>query len=305
VGKETHRPNPSDKSVSLQGIRTRPGRPFTDDDGEQESEASQSNMIFSIQRFLEDYFARMGLRDADQYAVGLANLYDRERRTKSATAFLKSVRRIRTIFYQNNHELSRQQFEKSILSLLDENFKKKASSPAWSFPGGISRKRRLLQAKQRVTISSLLDGFRHAVESRAIDTFWVSRKANELRPKPERIGQALLSVFAKGVLSNRGLVWREVLSGIGFVDVVLVLGRIPHLIELKIMKSRYDGAAQLGSYMKTECRRAGWLVLFDARRHPRSDDLPAKVGLADGIINNIIIDINPVAPSHLKSTFTI
>lgn len=83
-------------------------------------------MIFSVQRFLEDYFTRSGLVDTDQYAVSLANVYDRERSTKSVASFLKSAHRIRTAFYRQNHQLDRQEFESSILSLLDKKFKKKS-----------------------------------------------------------------------------------------------------------------------------------------------------------------------------------
>ena len=82
-------------------------------------------MIFSIQRFLEDYFARRNLRDVDQYAVSFSNLYDRERQGKSASAFLKTARRIRTLFYRNNLQLNRSEFEKSILTVLDGQLKKK------------------------------------------------------------------------------------------------------------------------------------------------------------------------------------
>lgn len=159
--------------------------------------------------------------------------------------------------------------------------------------------------RERLTVSSLLDGFRGAVESRAIDTFWLSRAANKLRPSPEKIGQGLLSVFAKGVLADRGLVWREVLSGVGFVDIVLVLTRIPHLLELKIMRTRYDGAAQLANYMRMERRPIGWLILFDARPHTRRKNVPGKVNGSSGIINNVVVDINPVAPSRLKTRIAI
>jgi hypothetical protein len=37
-------------------------------------------VVFSIQRFLEDLFARGRNDDPDQYAIALANLYDRRRR---------------------------------------------------------------------------------------------------------------------------------------------------------------------------------------------------------------------------------
>jgi hypothetical protein len=129
----------------------------------------------------------------------------------------------------------------------------------------------------------------------------VSRKARRLQARPEQIGQGLLAVFAKGVVSDSGLVLREILSGTGFVDVVIVLGRTPHLIELKIMKGRYQGATQLSTYMNTESRRIGWLLLFDARPNDRREIIPEKTNLKHGVINNVVVDINPPAPSSVKT----
>jgi len=83
-------------------------------------------MMFSIQRYLEDCFDRRGLSDPDQYAVSLAKLYDRERYGKSATTFLASMKRIRTVFYRTNAHTQRDGFERQILTLLDGKFKKKA-----------------------------------------------------------------------------------------------------------------------------------------------------------------------------------
>jgi hypothetical protein len=258
-------------------------------------------MIFSIQRFLEDHFERLGLLDVDQYAVSLANLYDRVRRTVSAASFLQSAHRIRTVFYRNNHRINRKEFEKSTLALLDQKFKKKATPQLETFPGGLHKERQQFKRRGRLTISSLLEAFKKAVESRAIDSFWVKRKIRQLRPHAETIGQGLLAVFSKGALSDDGLVWREVFSGIGFVDVVVVLSRTPHLIELKIMKNRYDGAAQLSTYMRTESRPVGWLVLFDARGNNHRTTIPNKTMVPAGVINNLIVDIDPVAPSHQKT----
>ena len=82
-------------------------------------------MIFSIQRFLEDYFNRRNLSDIDQYAIKIANLYDRRRHAKSEEQFLKLMRRIRTVFFQNNPSLDRPQFNSSLLKLLDRQFEKK------------------------------------------------------------------------------------------------------------------------------------------------------------------------------------
>ncbi len=85
-------------------------------------------MIYSIQSYLEDYFDRCGLLDRDQYAVGLARLYDRQRHGKKVPAFLSSMKGIRTIFYKQNAHMQRPAFERKILTLLDGKFKKKEFS---------------------------------------------------------------------------------------------------------------------------------------------------------------------------------
>ncbi len=82
-------------------------------------------MIFSIQRYLEDYFNRCGLSDPDQYAIKLATLYDRERHDKTVDAFLSAMNRIRTVFYRRNPQAQREVFKRHVLTLLDKKFKKK------------------------------------------------------------------------------------------------------------------------------------------------------------------------------------
>jgi hypothetical protein len=85
-------------------------------------------VVFSIQRYIEDHFHRRGLEDIDQYAVKLANAYARARPTSDDPQLLSSFARIRTIFYRNNTSLNRRAFEKKLLSLLDQNFKKKLTA---------------------------------------------------------------------------------------------------------------------------------------------------------------------------------
>lgn len=85
-------------------------------------------MIFSIQTYLEDYFAKRGLADPDQYAVALARLYDRQRDNKAEPAFLVAMKRVRTIFYKRNDHIERDTFDRRLLSLLDSRFKKKDCS---------------------------------------------------------------------------------------------------------------------------------------------------------------------------------
>jgi hypothetical protein len=82
-------------------------------------------MMYSIQTYLEDYFHKLGLDDSDRYSVSLARLYDRERHGKSTSAFLVSMKRVRTGFYKQNENIPRSVFESRILKLLDGKFKKK------------------------------------------------------------------------------------------------------------------------------------------------------------------------------------
>jgi hypothetical protein len=150
-----------------------------------------------------------------------------------------------------------------------------------------------------LTIQSIIKGFVHAVEARAIDAFWQSRKKSKLMSHAEKIGQTLLALYAKGVLSDRdsGLILRELFSGIGFVDVAIGLGGTLHLIEMKVIRSTLIGASQLETYMRTENRARGWLVYFDARHPSRRDAIPPSMMTPAGVVTVVAIDINPLAPS--------
>ena len=253
-------------------------------------------MIFSIQRFVEDYTAQRNLNDVDQYAIKVANLYDAERRMdQPKDAFLKRMRRIRTSFFAANG-LDRSLFESQLLTRLDRKFKKKIN-PIAVFPGGVKASRVKLARKTK-SIGNILAQFKSDVEARAVDVFWQSRTKRKLMPKPETIGQALIALFIKGVLDGKGLVFREVGSGVGFVDIVVVLSTTPHLIELKMLKGKMTGASQLDEYMRKENRSTGWLILFDARAHKsRKETIPPKITVPEGTISVLVIEITPIPPS--------
>lgn len=253
-------------------------------------------MIFSIQRYVEDYAAQRNLNDVDQYAIRLANLYDSERADyHSDVDFLRRMRRLRTSFFIGNG-LDRASFERQLLSRLDRKFKKKIN-PSSSFPGGVSAERKQLSNRPR-SISNMLQQFKRSVQGRGVDAFWESRMANKLKPTPESIGQALIAQFIAGVLNGKGVMFREVGSGIGFVDIVVMLSTTPHLIELKILRGKMTGASQIQTYMRTEDRRTGWLILFDARPdNSREGEIPESLDVPEGRIKIVVVDINPVPPS--------
>ena len=260
-------------------------------------------MIFSIQRYLEDYFERRGLTDTDQYAVKVANTYRRSRSESSDVDIRRSLHQIRTAFFRVNSNLDRSGFEGKLIQLLDSRFlKKNFSYYAVDFPGGVTRERHHLLSAPRRNIRLLLGEFRYAVEARAIDAFWKSRTKGQLKPHPESIGQSLLGVFVEKTIwdTKPSHAYREVVSGVGFVDVGIHLTSVTHLVEMKVLKSSFVGPEQLETYMKTERRREGWLVVFDARDPVKKTPIVDVINTASGTIHIVLIDINPVPPSKRK-----
>jgi len=258
-------------------------------------------LIFSIQRFLEDRFSQRILADNDQYAVRLANLYGQRRSGQSKALFLKSMHRLQTVFFRANSITDRTEFEVALLDLLDGKFlKKNSTSLPTTFPGGVAAEQKKVARSTRLSVRGLLDLFRRAVESRAVDSFWKSRKKGKLTGNPETAGQGLLEVFLQGVLHNRpGFSVREMSSGVGWVDVVLVLASTPHLMELKMLRgSGTPGVKQLGTYMANEGRGEGWLVLFDTRDPSRRTDIPSTITVPEGTVRVVVIDLNPIPPSR-------
>ncbi len=258
-------------------------------------------MLFTIQTYLEDYLSSRNLIDPDGYAVRLANLYFYQRSSVAAPQFLRKVRRINTALFVSNGIRSRAEFESSLVCRLDSRFKKKLQHNP-KFPGGTEAERRRLQQVPRLTIEALLGEFKHAVEARAIDMFWLSRRKGNLRPKAEKIAQGQFALFTKGVLVYRpGIVVRELSSGIGFVDIGVILSSPTlHLVEMKVLRAKeFKGAEQLEQYMKTERRNEGSLLIVDALAPDDKLDLPERIPTPSGVIRVYRVDINPLPPSSL------
>jgi len=253
-------------------------------------------MIFSVQRFVEDHFERRGLADVDQYAIRVANVFERLEPGATQKLLSNALSRIRTAFFRRNQELKRKEFEAQLAVTLCRRFKKKRNNPGFEyFERSLLPARGRLRVRRR-SILTLLSEFKKAVEARAVDAFWLSRKKHRLRLKPEKIAQTLLAIFAKGVLGSEGRVLREFASGIGFVDVGILFATVLHLIELKILKGQFTGTNQLAAYMRSEGRNEGWLILIDSRRNQQSVRVPARIDTSSGRIRTLLVDVNPPAP---------
>jgi hypothetical protein len=259
-------------------------------------------MIFSIQRFVEDYLQRRGLSDGDQYAVRVANIYASRRGIGPDKDFLATLHGLRTSLFRNNRGLDRAEVERQILGALDGKFKGKTAEVRRLLARPEAQaERAALRKMTRRSIAAILLGFQRATRARIVDPFWESRAAGKLRHRPEAIAQSILTAFVLGVLANgSGSLFRELKSGTGFVDLVVMLSTIPHLVELKIQRDQFTGPAQLGNYMLIENRKSGWLVVFDARNQSKKTPIPKVVKVASGTIRVIVIDINPVPPSRQR-----
>lgn len=252
-------------------------------------------MLFSIQVFIENYLSRRGIIDSDGFSVKLAHLFFYKREVYSTEqAFLKKARRINsTVFVANP---SAKDILVELVRQLDQRFQKKTQ-----FPGGTKLEQKRLARKARITLNIILDEFCSAIEARATDGFWLSRRRGELRSHPEKIAQDHLVLFVKGVLREGGIVFSEFSSGTGYVDVGILISKSLHLVELKVLsKGKFKGPAQLAAYMRHEKRVVGTLIVFDARKK-KDSIVPKKLVVPEGTVNIRVLDLNPISPSRLKS----
>ena len=240
--------------------------------------------------------SRRGVPDSDQYSVRVASLYFEKREGNTYEDFLTKMRSVRTVSFKNAPTVDRSKFEKLLLKQLDGKFTKKKWSD-FQFPGGVHSERAKL-CRKRASIGKIVASFKDAVEARAIDSFWESRKKGSLRSGPEKIAQGLFATFLYGVLKDRGLVVRELSSGIGFVDFAVLLTNVPHLVEMKVLTSKFTGVSQIATYMQNEKRQEGWLLVVDARPvNQRNENPQEKINLPQGTVRVVTIDINPDVPS--------
>jgi hypothetical protein len=102
------------------------------------------------------------------------------------------------------------------------------------------------------------------------------------------------------VLRDGGYVLRELESGSGYVDISILLSRVLHLVEMKILRGRLDGVEQLAVYMKQEARPEGWLIAIDARPPNRKTPVAPEIRTSSGIVRVLTVEINPTPPSRQR-----
>lgn len=257
-------------------------------------------MLLKIQTYIEDYFYNSNFQDYDGYALFLASLfYELFDKVITENDFKKIALKENTTFFKNNEITNKEEYIERLLTKLIRRYKKKDNTITLNkyFEKEILE----LKKSKRISLKKLLTSFCIGIESKGIDQFWISRKKNILQSRPEKIGQANLSIFTLGIFIDREdcHVFREFGSGIGFVDVGIMFSSTLHIIEIKILTDNLNGFSQLEQYMKNENRKEGTLLIFDAR--PTNKKIPIQKTLKrkSGKINTFLIDINPTPPSSL------
>lgn len=149
----------------------------------------------------------------------------------------------------------------------------------------------------------LLDGFIAHVKRQGIDAFWASRGKGILKEKPENQAEILLSAYIAGEFSDSdNFAFRQVHSGTGIIDVLLVVDGKRYVIELKVLRPGEApvGSEQLAQYLDTEELEAGWLIVFDASPDSSSSAEWEQQQVGGKTVHRRILPINPAPPSSLS-----
>ncbi len=257
-------------------------------------------MIYSLQAYIEDYLSRRNIQDDDGYAIRLTVMFYRFRSQMSDENFISKIHRIHTTLFKNNR-INRLDFELTILKRIDANINKTFPGLSEYYSDVIEKEKDIVFCQKKLTMKSIITGFKHSIESKSIDLFWESRKEGKLRPKAEKIAQGLFTIYTSGEFIQRhGIVLREVMSGVGYVDCMVIISSVVHLVEIKILKSTLTGTRQLEEYMRGEQRNIGNLLVIDALRPANKITIPEYIDVKEGRIYIYAIDINPNVPSSLN-----
>lgn len=267
--------------------------------------------LYRIQGAVLDELSRLGMADRDGYSQQLAQLYLSSRTRVDQSGFIAAARRIRTGTFGVRRG-SRAEATDTLVRRLDSRFL--ADLERWRAPVHTSTEQPLrvvrlgVAARIRATgpaaFQKILAEYRSAIRLHGVDEFWESRRKGQLRARPESLAQHSLTMFLSPIAQrDQGYVFREIHSGTGYVDVLVILGSCAYIAELKVLRSnRITGLRQLANYLDLHELAEGWLVLFDARSRSGRSTLEDHDELVAGkLVHVVVIDINPAPPSSLDN----
>jgi hypothetical protein len=108
----------------------------------------------------------------------------------------------------------------------------------------------------------------------------------EMCDYPEAAPLLVMQAFLQRVVNGGGQIIRDMASGNGRLDLMMIYGDKKYPIELKIRYGKKyveDGLNQTASYMDLHCCNEGWIVVFDRRKTIKwKDKLYMKKETVDG-----------------------
>ena len=155
--------------------------------------------------------------------------------------------------------------------------------------------RRLNTLTNPRTFLELLKSFAQHFTQHHWKSLW-EKPGDKFHSNPEQIAKAVLGTFLNGACLGTGFVGTELLSGDGFVDILVnVLGQ-NHIVELKVIGKSSQGVgwaksglAQLERYMRDYEQDIAYLALFDGRKTELGKQLKNSYSAGVGTIHVIVV----------------
>jgi Holliday junction resolvase len=109
---------------------------------------------------------------------------------------------------------------------------------------------------------------------------------NKYSNYPEAGPLLVMQAFLQRVVNGGGQIIRDMASGNGRLDLMMIYNDKKYPIELKIRYGKKyveDGLVQTAGYMDLHCCDEGWMVVFDRRKTVKwTDKLYIKKETVDG-----------------------
>ncbi|MDR1153894.1 MAG: ATP-binding protein, partial [Bacteroidales bacterium] len=98
---------------------------------------------------------------------------------------------------------------------------------------------------------------------------------NKYSDYPEAGPLLVMQAFLQRVVNGGGQIIRDMASGNGRLDLMMIYNDQKYPIELKIRYGKKyvdDGLVQTAGYMDLHCCSEGWMVVFDRRKTVKWED---------------------------------
>lgn len=151
------------------------------------------------------------------------------------------------------------------------------------------------------TIDEILDAFAKHISTDIRMSFWTSDMGNhKWISRPEYHAQRLLFTFLRAKLDSSALIFEELDTGAGRLDLLVAFSvSEKYIIELKMCGAPYSlkyakkGFGQIQHYMENRDVKLGYLLIFDARKRDFNKNIPADEIATDYRIEVKVIDVRP------------